>query len=154
MADGERSGLGKCPMNRSGGVSRSIAKIANFNEIAGHPMSLELFPDADFGAVGRVDRTGCMRPIGQRGTGRARRRRATRPLRPSSATAIAELRQVVQQQHAELVDEIRRLGRYQLDERESLPALLRRVTEIERVLKLTELHIPPSGHTPRRPLGR
>lgn len=52
-------------------------------------------------------------------------------------------------QHAALLDEVKRLGRH---ERESLPALLRRVTEIERLLRLTELHVSARS-TRRRPLG-
>jgi hypothetical protein len=108
--------------------------------------------DVEFGRGLERGEAYARRPIGRR-TG-SRRSRLVRPRqrRPSTAAAIAELRQVMEQQHAAVMDEVKRLGHHQRDERESLPAMLRRITEIERVLKLTELHLPARSSR-RRPLG-
>jgi hypothetical protein len=51
-----------------------------------------------------------------------------------------------------LGDEVARLRLQRRNEQETLPALLRRLTEIERVLKGTDLHVPARA-TRRRPLG-
>ena len=60
---------------------------------------------------------------------------------------------------AALAAEIRRLGdlveklrQQRRNEQETLPALLRRLTEIERLLKGSDLHVPVRA-TRRRPLG-
>jgi hypothetical protein len=74
-------------------------------------------------------------------------------------SVLAELHQMIRSQAdgrvgeelRRLTGEIRSLRQQQHNEREALPALLRRLTEIERALKLTELHIPPRL-TRRRPL--
>jgi hypothetical protein len=74
-------------------------------------------------------------------------------------SVLAELHQMIRSQTdgrvgaelRRLAEEIHSLRQQQHNEREALPALLRRLTEIERVLKLTELHIPPR-QTRRRPL--
>jgi hypothetical protein len=109
--------------------------------------TLELFSDIDLG-VRDPGGDGCVAPIGLR----VRRPRVRRMRSPSAAALVLELHQLMERQHGDLLDELRRLGRYQRDERESLPALLRRVTEIERVLKLTELHLP-ARTSRRRPMG-
>jgi hypothetical protein len=113
---------------------------------------VDLFPGIDLGAR-RGPGTGCVSPIGRRDTGR-RRPPVARPRRPSTAAALAAMRGLLERQHAELMGEVHRLRQQRRNEHESGPAILRRLTEIERILKLTELHAPPNGHTPRRPLGR
>jgi hypothetical protein len=111
--------------------------------------TLELFPDLAPSA--RANGDGCTRPIGRRDRGR--RLRNPVPRKPSAITGLLlDLRRLLERQHADIFDELRRLGRYQRDERESLPVLLRKVTEIQRALKLTEMHVPPQ-HSRRRPLG-
>ena len=96
--------------------------------------TLELFADLDLGRPGEgSSRT---RPIGRRGTGR--RRRHPVPRKPSTiAGQLLELRALRQ---------VRR------SEHESLPAVLRRVTEIERHLRLVETPAMPRVSR-RRPLG-
>jgi hypothetical protein len=51
-----------------------------------------------------------------------------------------------------LGDEVARLRQQRRNEQETLPALLRRLTEIERLLNGTDLHVPARA-TRRRPLG-
>jgi hypothetical protein len=89
---------------------------------------------------------GCRSPIGRQRARRPRVRRA----RPSTAAVVLEPRQLLEQQHAELMEAIGALRQARRNEHESLPAVLRRICEIERVLKLTELHVPPrtSRHRP------
>jgi hypothetical protein len=113
----------------------------------------QLFPDSIDLGERRPDGDGCVSPIGRRSTGRGRRPRPVRAKRPSAiAVLLLDLRRLLERQHADILDELRRLGRSQRDERESLPVLLRKVTEIQRALKLTEMHVPPQ-HSRRRPLG-
>jgi hypothetical protein len=93
----------------------------------------ELFPlDIDLGerAPGR---DGCRAPIGRL---RARRPRAR--ARPSTAALLLELRRLLEQQHAELMDAIGGFRQQRRNEHESLPAVLRRICAIERHLRLTE----------------
>ncbi len=111
--------------------------------------TLELFADLDLGRPGEgSSRT---RPIGRRGTGR--RRRHPVPRKPSTiAGQLLELRRLVEQQHDELMVELRALRQVRRSEHESLPAVLRRVTEIERHLRLVETPAMPRVSR-RRPLG-
>ena len=51
-----------------------------------------------------------------------------------------------------LGDEVARLRLQRRNEQETLPALLRRLTEIERLLRGSDLHVPVRA-TRRRPLG-
>ena len=51
-----------------------------------------------------------------------------------------------------LGDEVARLRQQRRNEHETLPALLRRLTEIERLLTGSDLHVPTRA-TRRRPLG-
>ena len=108
----------------------------------------QLFPDSIDLGERRPDGDACVSPIGRRRLGDRRRPRPVRPRRPSIAVLLLELHQLLERQRAELS----RLRRYQRNERECLPTLLRKTTEIERVLKLTELHLSPR-HSRRRPLG-
>ena len=109
--------------------------------------TLELFPLLGVRAHG----DGCAKPIGRRAAGR--RRRA--PSGPHKSAAVAgqllELRRLIEQQHAELMVELRTLRQVRRIEHESLPAVLRRVTEIERHLRLVETPAMPRI-TRRRPL--
>ena len=109
--------------------------------------TLELFPDLVPSVPASSD--GCTKPIGRRTRGR---RRGSAP-RKSAAIAgqLLELRRLVEQQHAELLDELRALRRQRRSEQESIPAALRRITEIERHLRLVETPTMPRI-TRRRPL--
>jgi hypothetical protein len=62
-----------------------------------------------------------------------------------------ELRRLLERQHLEVMGELRRLGRLRRDDYENLPAVLRKVTEIQRSLGMTELHVP-ARHSRRRPV--
>jgi hypothetical protein len=99
--------------------------------------SFDLFSaDIDLGA--RVEhRSGCASPIGNRIAGR-RRPSVVRPRRPSTAVVLLELRGLLERQHAELMGEVHRLRQQRRNEHETLPAVLKRVSEIERHLRLTE----------------
>jgi hypothetical protein len=112
----------------------------------------QLFPESIDLGERRPDGDACVSPIGRRRAGHRRRPHPVRPRRPSISVLLLELCQLLERQHAELLAELGRLGRYQRNERECLPTLLRKTTEIERVLKLTELHLSPR-HSRRRPLG-
>jgi hypothetical protein len=90
--------------------------------------TLELFPDVDLGA--RTPGAGCAKPIGRARAHRPRVRRA----RPSSVGLLSEIRRLIEQQHAELMGELRALRQQRRDEYEIPTALLRRLTEIERHL--------------------
>jgi len=109
--------------------------------------TLELFPDLVPSVPANGD--GCTKPIGRRTRGR---RRGSAP-RKSAAIAgqLLELRRLVEQQHTELLDELRALRRQRRSEHESIPAVLRRITEIERHLRLVETPTMPRI-TRRRPL--
>ena len=109
---------------------------------------MELFPGADLGAARTVD-GGCVEPIGRRRV-RPRRRRVAQP---TTAPLIPDVQALLVQQHLEVLAELRLLRQHGRNEYESLPAVLRRVSEIERHLRLTELHVP-QVHTRRQPLGR
>jgi hypothetical protein len=111
--------------------------------------SFDLFPGIDLGARGGAG-TGCVSPIGRRDTGR-RRPRVVRPRRSSTAVLLFELRGLLERQHAELMGEVHRLRQQRRNEHESLPAVLKRISEIERHLRLTEIpRAPRIGR--RRPL--
>jgi hypothetical protein len=134
----------------------------------------ELFPEADLGTAPPVDvGPGPTSPIKQHsrgGKGRPRKggwggRRAgagrkPKPRQseingiaaPTSPTPLVELRQLLERQHGELMGELHRIGRLQRDDYESLPTVLRKVTEVQRLLGMTELHVPVR-HSRRRPLG-
>lgn len=115
----------------------------------------ELFPGVDFGSAPGPDAdgdTGCRRPVGHRNAGRTKRRWAVRPRRTSTAVLLRELRQAMDQQRIELLSEIRQLRHHRRNEHESLPAMLRRLLEIERHLRLTEIAIAPKP-TRRDPMG-
>jgi hypothetical protein len=101
--------------------------------------TLELFPDLVPSVPANGD--GCTKPIGRQTRGR---RRSSAP-RKSAAIAdqLIELRRLVEQQHAELLDELRALRRQRRSEHESVPAVLRRITEIERHLRLVETPTMP-----------
>jgi hypothetical protein len=71
---------------------------------------------------------------------------------PASPMLLLELRQLLERHHDELMGELHRLGRLQRDDYENLPAVLRKVTEVQRFLGMTELHVPVR-HSRRRPLG-
>jgi hypothetical protein len=58
----------------------------------------------------------------------------------------------MERQHGELMGEVKGLGLHQRNAHENLPALLRRITEIERLLRMTEQHLPARSSR-RRPLG-
>jgi hypothetical protein len=74
------------------------------------------------------------------------------PRKPSTiAGQLHELRLLVEKHHAELLDELRILRQQRRDEYESVPAVLRRVTEIERHLGLVETPTMPRI-TRRRPV--
>jgi hypothetical protein len=105
----------------------------------------ELFPSLDFSS--HRARSGCAKPIGRHARGR-RRRHASRP---GILGQLLELRRVIEQQHAELMDELRTLHQARRIEHESLPAVLRRVTDIERHLRLVEVPTMPRLSR-RRPL--
>ena len=111
--------------------------------------TLELFPLLAPSVQAHGD--GCAKPIGRRAAGR--RRRAPSGPRKSAAVAgqLLELRRLIEQQHAELLDELRALRRQRRSEHESVPAVLRRITEIERHLRLVETPTMPRI-TRRRPL--
>jgi hypothetical protein len=118
----------------------------------------ELFPDLDLGCPS-ASGDGCARPIGRRRTASPRQRPLRVP-RPSMAVLLSEVRGL-RAEIGSFTVHLRRIERCGVDQAargaddsEILANLLRRQTEIERILKLTELHVPPSGHTPRRPLGR
>jgi len=96
--------------------------------------SFDLFPGMDLGA--RVaSGAGCAAPIGRRDTGRRRRPVRVRPRHPSTVTVLAELRGLLERQHAELMGEVHRLRQQRRNEHETLPAVLKRVSEIERHLR-------------------
>jgi hypothetical protein len=97
--------------------------------------------------VAREDRTGCSKPIGRRDRDR-RRRHANRLGIPGQ---LLELRALLERQHAELLLELRTLRQVRRNEHESLPAVLRRVTDIERHLALVESPTMPRVSR-RRPL--
>jgi len=81
--------------------------------------NFELFPEIDLS--NRLEPgAGRIRPIG-----RCRLPQVVSRKRPSIVVALAELRGFIERQHDALVDESRRLGRCQRDERESLPMVLR-----------------------------
>jgi hypothetical protein len=110
---------------------------------------LELFPLLAPNVRAHGD--SCAKPIGRRAAGRGRRA----PSGPRKSAAVAgqliELRRLIEQQHAELMVELRTLRQVRRIEYESLPAVLRRVTEIERHLRLVETPAMPRI-TRRRPL--
>ena len=111
--------------------------------------TLELFPLLAPSAQAHGD--GCAKPIGRRAAGRRRRP----PSGPRKSAAVAgqllELRRLIEHQHAELMVELRILRQVRRIEHESLPAALRRVTDIERHLRLVETPAMPRI-TRRRPL--
>jgi hypothetical protein len=86
-------------------------------------------------------------PIGQQ---RPRRLRVRR-VRPSSVRLLTEIRGLIEHQHAELMGELRALLQQRRDEYEIPAAVLRRVTEIERHLRLVETPAMPRINR-RRPL--
>jgi hypothetical protein len=132
----------------------------------------ELFPGADLGAAPLVaialDSSSPVRFSNQRkryqrkggwGGRRAGAGRKPKPRLPGvngiavpASPMLLELRQLLERHHEELMGELRRLGRLQRDDYESLPTVLRKVTEIQRSLGMTELHVP-ARHSRRRPLG-
>jgi hypothetical protein len=111
---------------------------------------IDLFPAIDLGdrrhAVG-VD--GCSKPIGRRAGGRRRRHQGR--ARSTIAGQLLELRRLVEAQHEAVIDELAALRRQRRSEHESIPAVLRRITEIERHLRLVETPTMPRI-TRRRPL--
>jgi hypothetical protein len=109
------------------------------------PDILELFPDVDLSA--RPIRTGCAKPIGR---ARARRPRVRR-VRPSSVRLLSEIRGLIEHQHAALMGELRVLRQQRRDQYEIPAAVLRRLTEIERHLRLVETPVAPRVSR-RRPL--
>lgn len=113
--------------------------------------NFELFPEADLGADAKPT-GGCRAPIGRRQTPRRRREVAIRPRQSSTVALIRELHQLLERQHAELIGEVQRLRSQRRNEHESLPAVLRRVTEIERHLRLTETPQAPKPSR-RHPMG-
>jgi hypothetical protein len=116
----------------------------------GHPMdALELFPsDLNLGDH-RPGGDGCTRPIGRRGGGSRRR---AEPRKPSTLPGrLLELRGLVEAQHAAVMDELAALRRQRRDDGEIPASLLRRVTEIERHLRLVETPTTPRTNR-RRPL--
>jgi hypothetical protein len=62
--------------------------------------------------------------------------------------ALATIKGLLEKQNVSLTQ----MCQQRRNEHESLPAVLRRIVEIERLLKSTELHIA-ARHTRRRPLG-
>jgi hypothetical protein len=94
----------------------------------------------------------CLAPIGRRATGRRRRACSARPRRPSLAVVLRDLRQMPERQQAELMCAIGRLQQQRRNEHEALPMVLKRITEIERHLRLTEAPIAPRPSR-RHPLG-
>jgi hypothetical protein len=73
----------------------------------------------------------------------ASRRAWFRPRRSSTAVLLFELRGLLERQHAELMGEVHRLRQQRRNEHESLPAVLKRISEIERHLRLTEIPRAP-----------
>jgi hypothetical protein len=76
----------------------------------------------------------CARPIGPRRNPLPRRQRR----RLSTAVLLLELRKLLERQHSEMMDELRRGRQLRRNEHEAGPAILRRLTAIERHLRLTE----------------
>lgn len=113
--------------------------------------TLELFADLDPGRSPPGDGS-CAKPIGRRDTGRRRRPRVIRSRRSSTAVQLLELRGLLERQHAELMGEVHRLRQQRRNEHESLPAVLKRISEIERHLRLTEIPTAPKP-TRRHPMG-
>jgi hypothetical protein len=123
--------------------------MSNYKFTMARRVSAELFPDINFGTASEAGNGACAEPIGRRGLSC---RRSSRPKRRTLVQRLTELYQLLQRQHCELLTELHSLRHQQRNERETLPAILRRLTEIERMLRLTELHVPVR-HSRRRPLG-
>jgi hypothetical protein len=110
--------------------------------------TLELFPDLVPSVPANGD--GCTKPIGRRT--RARRRGSVPgPRRSPIAGQLLELRRLVEAQHEAVMDELAALRQQRRNDGEIPAALLRRVVEIERHLRLVESPAPPRL-TRRRPL--
>jgi hypothetical protein len=111
--------------------------------------TLELFPDADLG-FRRPAGDNCARPIGKRYAGRHRRADSAR--KSPIARQVHELRLLIETQHAELLVELRGLRQERRDEHELPSAILRRLVEIERLLRIIEPATMPRL-TRRQPVG-
>jgi len=102
---------------------------------------LELFPGIDLGARQSAGDS-CIKPIGRRAAGR-RRRAGAAPRRPPIAHQLLELRRLIVAQHDELMAELQALRQHRRNEGEIPAAVLRRITEIQRHLRLVETPAMP-----------
>ena len=93
-------------------------------------------PDIDLG-MRRGAGDGCTKPIGNRAAGR-RRRAVSAPRRSPVAHQIAELRRHVDTRLDEVMDELQVLRQQRRNAFEVSEGILRRLTEIERCLKIPE----------------
>jgi hypothetical protein len=113
--------------------------------------TFELFADLDLGRSPPGDGS-CVKPIGRRAKERRRRPRVVCSRRSSTTVQLIELRGLLERQHAELMGEVCRLRQQRRNDHESLPAVLRRISEIERHLRLAETPEAPKPSR-RHPMG-
>jgi len=82
------------------------------------------------------------------GAGRPRKHPLIVASSPETLRALAEIRQALTVQDARLAHLIKE----RRDAAEHVPMILRRLTELERVVRGGDMHVP-ARHTRRRPLG-